>query len=206
MRHGVLFSVVLCGAATAVPVLAVLGTAPAPTASGRASALSRDAGPARVVEYRGLRIPVPAGWEVHDLDRDPLRCVRYDRRALYLGRPGPEPDCPARIVGRTEAVHVQPSGGPAPPVSGRVVTGDSLARLTVPRTVDQELRLDLRQAGVTITGVYGTDPAALQRMLRGARLTGRPPHGAVGRASRVPEPSRTDAERERPGTREPAPP
>ncbi|GAA0584706.1 DUF1906 domain-containing protein [Actinomadura livida] len=208
MRRGVLFSVVLCGAAAAAPALAVLGTDPSRSSSERASALARDAGPAgdaagvrasRVVEYRGLRIPVPAGWEVHDLDRDPLRCVRYDRRALYLGRPGPEPDCPARIVGRTEAVHIQPSGGSAPP-AGRLVTGDSLARLTVPQTVDQELRLDLREAGVTITGVYGTDPAALQRMLRGARLTGRPPA-----ASRVPETSRTGAGHESPGPREPGP-
>ncbi|TDC70348.1 DUF1906 domain-containing protein [Actinomadura sp. GC306] len=188
MRHGVLFSVVLCGVATAIPAVAVLGSATGRSASERASAVAGGDGPARdadrVVEYRGLRVPVPAGWEVHDLERDPLRCVRYDRRALYLGRPGPEPACPARIVGRTEAVHIQPSGGSAPPPDARRVTGASLARLTVPRTAGHEMRLDLREAGVTITGVYGTDPAALQRMLRGARLTGKA-------APRVPEPART---------------
>ncbi|XRQ03440.1 DUF1906 domain-containing protein [Actinomadura welshii] len=198
MRHAVLFSTVVCGVAVTAPVLAALGAAPARPAPDRAAAPVHDTAPAgdaarlsaaRTVEYRGLRIPVPAGWEVHDLERDPARCVRYDRRALYLGRPGPQPDCPARIVGRTEAVHVQPAGprqagAPEPSASRTIVPGEKLAALEVPETVDHEMRLELPEAGVTITGVYGTDPAPLQRMLRGARLTGERPAEL-----RTPEPS-----------------
>lgn len=196
MRHAVLSGTVLAGAATAVSVLAVLGAAPERPVAGRMAAPVRDTGEARgpggvsaprVVEYRGLRIPVPDGWEVHDLDRDPARCVRYDRHALYLGSPGPQPDCPARVVGRTEAVHVQPSAD-APPADRRTVPAADLAELTIPRTVDGETRIDLREAGITITGVYGTDPGALERMLRGARLTGDRPGAPRTPGASPPEP------------------
>lgn len=177
MRHAVLFSV-SSGAAAVAVALTVAGTAPARPAPHQAASLALGGTPGsaegphgRVVEYRGLRVPVPAGWEVHRLDRHPSRCVRYDRHAVYLGRPGPQPDCPARAVGRTEAVHIQPAGGGR---SARtVVHADKLASLTVRRTADHETRLTLPEAGVTITGVYGSDPEALQRILRGTRLTGR---------------------------------
>lgn len=190
MRHAVLSGAVLLSGAAAVPlVLAVLGAPAAGPPPDRAAALTevlsapaRDAGRAdapRTVGYRGLRVPVPAGWEVHDLDRDPTRCVRYDRHAVYLGLPGPQPDCPARLVGRTEAVHIQPADRVRPAGDGRltrtVVHPGQLATLTIARSVDQEARLTLPEAGVTITGVYGTDPAALQRLLRGTRLTGNRP-------------------------------
>ncbi|TYB43521.1 glycoside hydrolase domain-containing protein [Actinomadura chibensis] len=185
MRHaalsgGVLSGAVLLSGAAAVPlVLAVLGAPAAGTAPDRAAALSGpsaargDAAP-RVVRYRGLRVPVPAGWEVHDLDRDPTRCVRFDRHAVYLGRPGPQPDCPARIVGRTEAVHIQPADRAAGDgrLTATVVHPRQFATLTIARSVDHEARLALPEAGLTITGVYGTDPAALQRLLRGTRLSG----------------------------------
>ncbi|MFA1550082.1 glycoside hydrolase domain-containing protein [Actinomadura chokoriensis] len=208
MRHAVLFSVL--SAAAVVPVLAVLGTGPGRVASRPAAALTGGAptggaptggtpargtpvegaltgtaGP-RVVEYRGLRVPVPAGWRVHRLDADPARCVRYDRHAVYLGRPGPQPDCPARVVGRTEAVHIEPldgasvDGGPADVghAGGRrgartVVHAGRLATLTVAPNAAHETRLTLPEAGVMITGVYGRDPGRLQRMLRGARLSAR---------------------------------
>ncbi|RFS85581.1 DUF1906 domain-containing protein [Actinomadura spongiicola] len=150
----------------------------------------------RVVEYLGLRISVPVGWEVHRLDRDASRCVRFDRHVLYLGRPGPEPDCPPRLVGRTEALHIQPAERAGPSAegrraSGKVVRADGLATLTIPPTVDHEARLTVPEAGAAITGVYGTDPAPLQRILRGTRLD---PGRATGSGPPTPDPRR-----ERPG-------
>ncbi|WP_157430822.1 glycoside hydrolase domain-containing protein [Actinomadura macra] len=172
MRHAVLLGGVF-GVAAIAPLVACLWPAAAGAPADEAAALSRaaeaDSGRARVVQYRGVRVPVPAGWTVHRLDRDPSRCVRYDRQAVYLGRPGPQPDCPARLVGRTEAVHVAPLGGGR--ASRTVVKGDKLASVTVRPTTGHETRLTLPEAGVSITGVYGTDPARLQRILRGARLT-----------------------------------
>src|SRR5689334_446833 len=69
----------------------------------------------RAVEYGGVRLDVPAAWPVYDLARDPTRCVRLDVHAVYLGRPGAAPACPARLLGRTEAVQVEPAdpGSPA---------------------------------------------------------------------------------------------
>jgi hypothetical protein len=106
---------------------------------------------------------------VTNLDEHPSACIRYDRHAVYLGRPGPQPDCPARVVGRTEAVHVQPLRDAT--ASRPVLPGDKLGSFTVRPTVGHVTRLALPEAGVSITGVYGTDPAALQRVLRGTRLT-----------------------------------
>lgn len=206
MRHAVLFSV-LSGAAVAAPLLAVLEAAPARLAARPAGLAAHAGAPGaagpRVVEYRGLRVPVPAGWAVHRLDTDPTRCVRYDRHAVYLGRPGPQQDCPARVVGRTEAVHIEPAG------NGRsartVVHADKMASLTIAPNLDHETRLTLPEAGVTITGVYGADPGRLQRMLRGTRLSAKwtaspasPARPAVRRDVPPPDPAA-------PASAEPAP-
>ncbi|GAA4229554.1 hypothetical protein GCM10022254_22250 [Actinomadura meridiana] len=167
MRRAVLpSSAVLCGVAliggAALVAGPSFGAEPPPV-----PAASDDPADARVVEYRGLRVRVPAGWEVHDLDRDPSRCIRYDRHAVYLGRPGPQPDCPARLVGRTEAVHLQPAAEDGR-AARTTVPASRLATLKIPASTDHEARLTLPDAGVAVTGVYGTDPALLQRVLRDA--------------------------------------
>src|SRR5580693_4940991 len=90
------------------------------------------------VRFGGYTFRVPASWPVYRLDRDPTRCVRYDRHAVYLGRPGADQQCPAHLVGRTTTISVQavPAGAdPAPafggprigslPRSGAPVLGDS---------------------------------------------------------------------------------
>ncbi|WP_433238475.1 glycoside hydrolase domain-containing protein [Actinomadura nitritigenes] len=147
--------------------------APRSAPRGAARGAPAEATP-RSVGYRGVRVPVPAGWAVVRLDEDPSACVRYDRHAVYLGRPGPQPDCPARVVGRTESVHVQPLDDVA--ASRTVVHADKLGSFTVKPSVGHETSLALPEAGMGITGVYGTDPAALQRILRGTRVTAKP-HG-----------------------------
>jgi hypothetical protein len=62
----------------------------------------------KAVEYNGVRFQVPDDWPVYDLAKDPTRCVRFDQHAVYLGHAGPNQDCPAQLVGRTEAVQVEP--------------------------------------------------------------------------------------------------
>ncbi|MDL4771369.1 DUF1906 domain-containing protein [Actinomadura xylanilytica] len=163
MRYGALL-IGLLGTAAAVPLVAGFRpSAPGPAARPSAPLTG-------TVAYRGVRVPVPAGWEVHRLDRDPDRCVRFDRHAIYLGGPGPRPDCPARVIGGTEALWIEPLGGASAKRTG-AVRADRLARHTVQATGAHEERLALPEAGVTITGTYGTDPAALQRTLRATRLT-----------------------------------
>ncbi|NED71952.1 hypothetical protein G3I51_06275, partial [Streptomyces sp. SID9944] len=72
-----------------------------------ASAASDDAG--KTVSYRGHTFTVPADWPVVDLTAHPTACVRFDRHAVYLGDPGEQQDCPARVVGRTEALWLRPA-------------------------------------------------------------------------------------------------
>lgn len=66
---------------------------------------------ARVVHYRGLAVSVPGHWPVIRLGADPRQCVRFDRAAVYLGRPSPDQRCAAAAVaGRPRAILVEPRG------------------------------------------------------------------------------------------------
>jgi hypothetical protein len=65
---------------------------------------------AKTVRYRGAAVNVPAGWPVYDLATHPGVCVRFDRPAVYLGRPGSDQRCPAVRAGRPRAVLLEPRG------------------------------------------------------------------------------------------------
>jgi hypothetical protein len=62
----------------------------------------------RSVTFDGVSLDVPASWPVIDLSRHPAACPRLDVHAVYLGRPGPHPACPAGLLGKTEAVMIEP--------------------------------------------------------------------------------------------------
>jgi hypothetical protein len=68
---------------------------------------------ANVVRYHGREIGVPAGWPVYFLSRHPTLCVRLDRPAVYVGRPGRTQRCPAHVVGRSRAILIAPRGASA---------------------------------------------------------------------------------------------
>jgi hypothetical protein len=70
---------------------------------------STTAGGVRTVTYRDVQFDVPADWPVYDLDADPTTCVRFDVNAVYLGHPGEDMSCPAGLVGRADAVLVEPT-------------------------------------------------------------------------------------------------
>jgi hypothetical protein len=77
---------------------------------------------AGTIHFRGQEVKVPAGWPVYRLAAHPRMCVRLDRRAVYLGRPGPHQRCPASAIGRRRAILVSPGTGrarasSAPPAS-----------------------------------------------------------------------------------------
>ncbi|MFI0444722.1 DUF1906 domain-containing protein [Actinomadura sp. 6N118] len=187
MRHAVVFSGLL-GAAAVAALVTGLQPATARPPAVPATALNG----ARLAEYRGVRVPVPAGWEVHRLDLDPTRCVRHDRPAIYLGRPGPQPDCPARLIGGAETLHIEPLDG-ASGASGTArgfgafglsgaseaeqrrraaeVRAGKLARFTIRENADHQVRVDLREAGASVTGVYGGGTRELQAVIRSIRLT-----------------------------------
>jgi Domain of unknown function (DUF1906) len=87
---------------TLIALLLALGVAAAPAAAGAQT---------REVHFRGQTVAVPASWPVFRLAAEPRRCVRLDRRAVYLGRPGTEQRCPAQAIGRPRAILIQPRAG-----------------------------------------------------------------------------------------------
>ena len=91
------------------PLLAAAVVTAVVAPSGPAS--SPGAASLRVVRYDGVSVRVPASWPVFDLAKDPQRCVRLDVHAVYLGTPGPQQDCPAHLVGRSEALVIGPQPG-----------------------------------------------------------------------------------------------
>jgi hypothetical protein len=65
---------------------------------------------AKTVHFRGQTVAVPAGWPVFKLAERPRMCVRLDRRAVYLGRPGARQSCPSQAIGRRRAIVVDAAG------------------------------------------------------------------------------------------------
>ncbi|MGW1781877.1 glycoside hydrolase domain-containing protein [Streptomyces sp. NPDC002143] len=136
-------------AVTALVTLALgaLGTAPA-------QADTPTTG--RQLDYRGHRFTVPSSWEVVDLAKTPNACVRFDRHTVYLGHPSADQDCPSHLVGRTEALLIEPADNPAD------------RRGTVAEPVEREYRA--KAAKVSVTATYSTDPALVRNILSGAEI------------------------------------
>lgn len=131
-------------------IVMVLGAVPltgGPAAAG--------AQPAHRVRYLGHTFTIPRGWRAVHLAAHPHQCVRFDRHVLYLGTPGRVQDCPAGLVGTTEAMLVQPS-----------------ARHAVPRAVayPEDRMITVVTRRVTVTASYRSDRAQIARMLARAAL------------------------------------
>jgi hypothetical protein len=73
-----------------------------------ACALAPAGASGRTLHFDGRRVEAPDSWPVHRLDEHPRLCVRLDRRAVYLGTPGPNQNCPAAVMGRRRAIVVEP--------------------------------------------------------------------------------------------------
>jgi len=115
----------------------------------------------REVTYRGLRLRVPVGWPVVNLESDPSACARLDVHALYLGRQGAAARCPGHLVGRTEAVQVQPVGsadGPFLAATVGTLHGESML-LRAATGTSNEIDLLLPRLGLRLTSSYSGDPA-----------------------------------------------
>ncbi|MEU1285644.1 glycoside hydrolase domain-containing protein [Kitasatospora sp. NPDC005856] len=141
----------------AAVVAAVLVAAPA--AAGTAVAAPAASPDTKAVTYQGRVFRVPTAWPVVDLAADPQACVRFDQHAVYLGHPGEQQVCPPRLVGRTEALLVEPATGAAPDRDGS-------------NPVAQTVRAN--DGAVAVTGTYDTDQSLVRRIITGAGLTPAP--------------------------------
>jgi Domain of unknown function (DUF1906) len=136
----------------------------------------------KTVEYRGYAIRVPATWPVYSLSKDPRRCVRYDVNAVYLGTPGPNPNCPAHVVGHADTISI---GGPATPgprstpvrTDLRAAVGAGRAGPDMPAapgTIMQnaqlrELSVAMPDSAPAITATYGTSADEIMQVLADVR-------------------------------------
>jgi glycoside hydrolase-like protein len=144
-------------------------------------AVAAAAAPTKTVRYHGYRLVVPAAWPVYDLASDPTVCVRFNRHAVYLGRPSSRQACPAHAVGRTEAILVAPLTANA----ARAGAGAANPGLPPVRGRDTQpphgssTELPIPSAGVLVTATWGGDPAVVKRALGVHTFTARQPPPAA---------------------------
>ncbi|MFD6887211.1 glycoside hydrolase domain-containing protein [Streptomyces sp. NPDC059957] len=163
----------LLGAALLAPVS--LGAADGHPAEGRgADAHSADG---RTVDYRGLRLTVPADWRVVDLDRNPDACLRLDVPTLYLGHAGGQGECGAARAAapRSDTLHLEPLDGAPPRADIPTVGGEEGDPLPKVRGDSNEIRYALRRAGVMATVSYASTPEAVRGVLTRAARALTPP-------------------------------
>ncbi|WP_051696695.1 DUF1906 domain-containing protein, partial [Streptomyces sp. NRRL S-244] len=126
-------------------------------ALGTAQAASRSDAGSTVVDYLGRHFSVPRGWDVVDLAKDPTTCVRFDRHAVYLGAPGAQQNCPPRLIGRTEALVLEP----AP-------SGDDGRQAVTANETGHEMVSTAH--GIRATATYDEDQALVRTILRSGGL------------------------------------
>ena len=161
-------------AGAAVPALLL---APA----GLPAQAARAAGSWLAIRYGGASFVVPSSWPVYDLARQPSTCVRFDHHAVYEGAASPDGRCPARAIGVSEAVQVQPIGDIATAAgSARLrsvtINGDQ-ALVATNDQVTHRVVAAFPQAGVVVTISYRDDRALAEKIL--ASFTALPT-GATG--------------------------
>ncbi|MGW4829318.1 glycoside hydrolase domain-containing protein [Amycolatopsis japonica] len=128
----------------------------------------------RTITYHGYRLDVPENWRVVDLATAPGTCVRFDSETVYLGHQTEEPDCPAKLVGRTAGVVIEPLADLTPEqVPEGVVTAAPGTATPPPAAPSREgtIRVAVPDAGVLVTaGHTGATEHTVRAALSGARL------------------------------------
>jgi hypothetical protein len=132
----------------------------------------------RTVTYHGVQFDVPGDWPVYDLAADPSTCVRFDVHAVYLGHPGEDMNCPAGLVGRADAVLVEPTegqphrGAQSAPGAGDVAAATATGlevQVANDTAATNEVAADVPSAGVSVTLTYNESDATAQQILQSLR-------------------------------------
>ncbi|WP_419993713.1 glycoside hydrolase domain-containing protein [Streptomyces boninensis] len=128
----------------------------------------------RTVAYHGYEIQVPAGWRVVELAEDPDACIRFDRPAVYLGKPSAAPDCAADLVGRTAGIVVQPLDKDAAARTSSATARAAAGTATAPKAASYNgnVQVAVEDAGVLVTVAHtaGTEDD-VRTVLDSAKLT-----------------------------------
>lgn len=152
-------------AATATATPGTLGKSDGATGAGLV-------GTTKKVTYAGVTFLVPATWTVYDLASKPGTCVRFDRNAVYLGTPALDQNCPARAVGRTEALLVQPTATVTAATRPAVSSLGARPAVTAAAAVDGLLASTLAAARLTVTATFGERSALARDVVASATRTG----------------------------------
>ena len=152
-------------AAIAAPGTVTLGKSDGATGAGLV-------GTTKKVTYAGVTFRVPATWAVYDLAKKPGTCVRFDRNAVYLGTPAADQNCPARAVGRTEALLIQPTAALASATRPSVSSLGARPSVTAASATDGLLATTLGAARLTVTATFGARSALARDVVASAVRTG----------------------------------
>jgi hypothetical protein len=147
-------------------------------------AMASAAASTKVVRYHDYNIVVPRAWPVYDLALDPSTCVRFNRHALYLGRPSSEQRCQAHAVGRTEAILVEPLAATTAHARGNAIGFPSAVGEGAQPRRGSVAQLAVAARGLIVTATWSRNPRVVQRAL------GVPTIGALtARAASAPVPA-----------------
>ncbi|WP_343990838.1 glycoside hydrolase domain-containing protein, partial [Terrabacter terrae] len=177
------FTVLVGAAALTVTAggAATAGPGPGPTTGATATAQPAGPSPAapikptapskpRSVDYRGVQLTVPADWSVVDLDADPSRCVRLDVKAVYVGRPGSQQDCPAHKVGRAATVWLHPAADrDTTPMTPSTSTVGSLVAHTGRSPSERTKAARFTTRDVQVDAAWGDSEAQVDEVLATAK-------------------------------------
>jgi hypothetical protein len=134
---------------------------------------ARASGVLKIVAFGGVSVSVPAGWPVIDLTSDPSACPILNVHAVYVGAANEAASCPAHVVGRTEAVQLEPWNGAsstsAGPLAPSSVNGVSVLES---RSVDvtHEIAFAVPSARVQVNVAFGSDPTLAQQIVQSLRV------------------------------------
>jgi Domain of unknown function (DUF1906) len=165
-------------------------TSSSATSSSKASPSAARPHPAgsRTVSFDGVSVRVPASWPVVNLARRPRACPELDVHAVYLGAPGPDPECPASLAGRTTAVQLEPVSSASPDLrlATRHATVDGRAVLSNTDALVTHQLIDIvPSARVEISISYGASGAAARSIEKSAKITGSAAAVALGAPAAV---------------------
>ncbi len=143
---------------SAASIATLLATLIAIVLSGPVASAAAATAPTKTVTFHGYRLSVPASWPVYRLANAPTTCVRFDRHAVYLGRPSGRQVCVTQAVGRTEAILVAPLAGRAGQVLPAAGGG-------------AEAQVVDAAHNVVVTATWNRQPAVIRRALGVASLS-----------------------------------
>jgi hypothetical protein len=132
--------------------------------------MAAGSGQWKAVHYQKVVLEVPGGWPVIDLSRRPKQCVLFNVHAVYLGHQGADAMCPARALGRTDAVQIEPLDAQT---RGQILASPANATINREQVAIEPDESATRSVvasfvglGVAVTATFATDSSIANRIVQ----------------------------------------